>query len=81
MLMISAIVAPMNGRCAVTQMHRLLGMEDECCQASGMRANIGIGKAEMMLFGISAARRVQLHSKVCVLLFAQPIRFVIQYKY
>ena len=68
------------GRPAVGHMHRLLGVVDEFCMASGMRTNTGLGKTEMMLFGVSAARRAQLQSEV-FRVGGQAIRFVSQYKY
>ena len=68
------------GRLAVSHMDRLLRVVDEFCLASGMRVNTGIGKTEMMLFGVSAARRAQLQAEV-FRVGGQAIRFVSSYKY
>ena len=70
----------LSGRLAVSHMHLLLRVVDEFRLASGMRANTGIGKTEMMLFGVSAARRAQLQAEV-FRVGGQAIRFVSQYKY
>lgn len=68
------------GRLAVDHMHRLLGVVDHFNAASGMRANTGLGKTEMMLFGVSDARRAQLQAQVFKV-GGEAIRFVSQYKY
>ena len=68
------------GRSAVSHMHRLLGVVDEFCLASGMRANTRVGKTELMIFGASADRRAQLQAEV-FRVGGQAIRFVSSYKY
>ena len=65
---------------AVGHMHQLLRVVDQYNAASGMRANTGLGKTEMMLFGVSPARRLQLQEEE-FRVGGDVIRFVMQYKY
>ena len=47
------------GILASAGMHSLLGQVDEYNAATGMKANMGVGKTEMVIFGVSPCRRLQ----------------------
>ena len=61
-------------------MRQLLGVVDEFNVPSGMRANSGLGKTEMVIFGVSAQLRLTLQGQVfCI--GGAVIRYVAEYKY
>ena len=65
---------------AVFRMRQLLGVVDEFNLASGMHADTGLGKTEMIIFGVSAPLRLSLQVQVfCI--GGAVIRYVAEYKY
>ena len=62
-------------------MRKLCACLDAFCRRAGMRVNLAPGKTEMMIFGVSPARRTALMAAHPFSLGGQLIRLVHQYKY
>ena len=68
------------GSSASQGMHALLALVDEHNAATGMRANTSVGKTELVIFGVSSARRSQLQLETFYV-GGQAISHVPEYKY
>ena len=62
-------------------MRKLCACLDVFCRRSHMRLNMGPGKTAMMLFAVSASRRLQLKEQQSFVLSGQAVSYVEQYKY
>ena len=62
-------------------LHSLCGFLDVFCKRSDMKVNLGPGKTEVMIFGVSDRRRSALMAAHSFRLAGQPVRYTAQYTY